>query len=277
MEKRDNTKPKPFLKWPGGKQWLVPSIKDFIPKCFSTYYEPFLGAGALFFALEPQKAVISDINKDLINTYLQMRDKVEILIQKLKKLKYSAEIYYKLRESNPSNPVEKAARFIYLNRTCWNGLYRVNKSGKFNVPFGKYKNPLICDESNLRIISKFLNKTKILSVDFEEAISSAKKRDFVYLDPPYATAERTNENGFRNYNTKLFSIEDQLRLARVAKKLSKKECFILISNASHPDILKIFSFFKVIKVKKRSLIAGKASSRKEITELLFSNYELQGG
>ena len=268
---------RPFLKWPGGKQWLIPLAKNFIPKCFSTYYEPFLGAGALFFALKPQRAVISDINKDLINSYLQTRDNVEILIQKLRKLKYSKEIYYKLRESNPSNPIERAVRFIYLNRTCWNGLYRVNKSGRFNVPFGKYKNPLICDENNLRAISKFLDGIKILSMDFEETIHSAKKRDFLYLDPPYATSKRTNENGFRKYNTKLFSIEDQLRLARVARRLSKRGCFILISNADHPDILKMFSFFKVARVRKTSLIAGKASSRKEVTELLFSNYEPWGG
>ena len=158
-----NGQAKPFLKWAGGKKRLLPRLLKFVPKEYNNYYEPFLGGGSLFFALRPKKAYLSDLNEELINTYTQVRNNVSEVIKHLKGMKYNKKSYYKIRDMKPKNNAKRAAKFIYLNKTCWNGLYRVNPQGEFNVPIGRYKNPTICDEENLKNVGKALKKVPGLS------------------------------------------------------------------------------------------------------------------
>lgn len=260
---------KPFLKWAGGKRWLIPKIKHLLPASFQKYYEPFVGAGALFFYLEPDDAVLSDINKELINAYIQIRDSLPNIITRLKKLKYSKTIYMKMRTLIPKNHVERAVRFIYLNRTCWNGLYRENRNGEFNVPFGRYSNPTICDEQNLVAASRLLQKKKIICSDFQNVIKKANRGDFVYLDPPYTTKGDSN---FLEYNAKLFSWEDQKRLARGAHILNKRKCLVMVTNVNKPVIRKLYKGFSIMTVCRTSLIAGQNENRGKVRELLITNF-----
>src|SRR5438309_7200092 len=203
----------PLLKWPGGKRNLLNSILPLVPASFKRYYEPFLGGGALFFALEPQEAFLSDKNAELIHVYVQIRDNPDLVIRALRKLKNSKGNYYSIRSSNPRGDASRAARFIYLITLAFNGIYRVNLNGEFNVPYGykKYLDP--CDAERIRRASALLSKSVIHDQDFEEALAGADKGDLVYLDPPYTVAH--GNNGFVKYNAKIFSWDDQLRLARV--------------------------------------------------------------
>lgn len=264
---------KPFLKWAGGKKWLVHNISELLPKDFSgSYYEPFVGAGIFYFTLSPTKAVLSDLNEDLIKTYEAIKTDPDIVINILKKYPYDRDFYYDMRKKNPRTLCSHAARFIYLNKTCWNGLYRVNRKGEFNVPFGKYKNPTICDEEGLRKASRSLQKTKLLSTDFEQAVKWAKSGSLVYFDPPYITGHLNN--GFHMYNNRLFAWTDQERLARKAYTLANRGVFVLISNADHPNIHELYPEFYMYRVSRKSLIGGRGSSRGDITETLISSYPL---
>ncbi len=263
--------PKPFLKWAGSKKWLISSIEKFIPTHFNKYYEPFLGSGAVFFAIRPKNAYLFDFNEDLINTYKTLREYPEKVIKKLKKMPYDKNFYYKIRDNFKSkNNIEKAARFIYLNRTCWNGLYRENSKGKFNVPFGRFENPKICDEDNIKAVAQILKNIHLHACDFEEAVSDAKTGDFIFFDPPYITGHKNN--GFHSYNEKLFKWEDQERLADVAKYLDKKGCLILITNAEHKSIKKLYCKFRIKRVSRHSVIAADIKNRRKIKELIITNY-----
>ncbi|MFA5211311.1 MAG: DNA adenine methylase [Patescibacteria group bacterium] len=275
-------RPKPFVKWVGGKRQLLKQFKElglYPPDEFNplkhTYFEPFVGGGAVFLDLLPKNAVISDLNSDLITTYKVVKNDVEKLIKLLKTYKYSKDFFLKIRSQKSSSlsEIQIAARFIYLNRTCFNGLYRVNSKGEFNVPFGKYNNPLICDEDNLKKISKALKNVKIYNEDYKNVLKRSKKGDFIYFDPPYYPINKTSS--FTSYTSKEFLEKEQLELRDTFLELHRRGCFVMLSNSNTPFINKIYSDFKGIKINKIEAnrnINSKASGRGKIKEVLIINY-----
>ena len=276
----------PFVKWAGGKGQLLSKLDKYFPIEITRYFEPFVGGGAVFFYLVSQKNIrfnsfLSDINQELITAYKTVRDNVEELIDLLKfyekeYTKSPTEYYYKLRtEAKPTNDVERTARFISLNKTCYNGLYRVNKSGMFNVPMGRYKNPLICDSTNLRNVSITLNhsNTDMKVGDYKEILlKNTQENDFIYLDPPYHPVSITSN--FTSYTNNGFTDKDQAELAEVFKKLTDKGCKILLSNSDSEYIRHLYKEFtdRIIKTKAQRSINSKASKRKGHTELIIRNY-----
>jgi DNA adenine methylase len=262
---------RPFLKWAGGKNWLMPHIHKYKPLKFKRYFEPFLGSGSIFFSLRHKPAILSDLNKNIIQVYIAVRDEPIKLINKIRKMKYDKDYYYFIRdEYKPRSIVNQAARIIYLNRTCWNGLYRENRAGKFNVPFGKFNNPCICDKENLMSTSELLQSVEIHDGDFEGVLLSARKGDFIFLDPPYISSHKNN--GFLKYNNKIFSWEDQERLARIVKMLDKKGCHILMTNAYHKSVMDLYREFNFSFESRYSSIAADNTKREVISELLISNF-----
>ena len=257
----------PLLKWPGGKRNLLNSILPLVPAGFKRYYEPFLGGGALFFALGPQEAFLSDKNAELINAYVQVRDKPDLVIRALRKLKNSKTNYYSIRSSKPLSDASHAARFIYLVTLAFNGIYRVNLNGEFNVPYGYKKHLDPCDAGRIRQASALLSKSVIHDQDFEEALADAAKGDLVYLDPPYTVAH--GNNGFVKYNAKIFSWDDQLCLARVANNLAAKGCTVIVSNADHASIRKLYRHFAATILERNSTIAASSDFRSRVTECIF--------
>jgi DNA adenine methylase len=256
------TIPKPFVKWAGGKRQLIPILNDNLPKSMGTYYEPFLGGGALLFHIlserNGQKCGVSDLNSDLVLTYTTIRDKANDLIHSLKNhsknyQKDSKSYYYAIRESNPRSAVEKTSRLLFLNRTCFNGLYRVNSKGKFNVPLGKYTNPNIVNEENIRSVSHVLQSSKvsIKCRDFESVLNDAKKGDLVYFDPPYQPVSDTAN--FTSYTHKSFTITDLKRLANLCLDLDSKGCKVLLSNSDSQEVAEMFTD-KQWKIKKIELV-----------------------
>jgi DNA adenine methylase len=269
----DGALARPFLKWAGGKQWLARTARSLLPSSFSgTFFEPFLGGGSFFFALEPKQAVLADVNSDLIETYDAVKNDVEGIIRLLGSYPHDKSFYYALRTKVPRTARTNAARFIYLNRTCWNGLYRVNRKGEFNVPFGQRANPTICDRPRLRSAAKKLANTRLVCGDFCDVVRAAQRGDLVYLDPPYITGH-TN-NGFLKYNARLFCWEDQKRLRDTAFELADRGVNVLISNADHPTISRMYARFHRYTVDRNSLIGGKGSVRGPISELLIASYQL---
>jgi len=266
---------RPFLKWAGGKQWLSRAASSLAPCDFSgRYFEPFLGGGAFFFSFLPERAVLGDANHELIAAYSVVRDKVNAVIDLLSRTEYSREAYYSTRASSPDDVAAQAARLIYLNRTCWNGLYRVNRSGEFNVPFGRFPNPTICDENRLRAAGHALRCVDLRCGDFETSVSGATLYDFVYLDPPYITGH--SDNGFLKYNAHLFSWADQCRMARMAMRLRDRGVHVLASNADAPQVVSLYTGFYYYRAMRRSLIAGAVDSRGNAAEALLSTYPLMG-
>ncbi|WP_456456495.1 DNA adenine methylase [Thermovibrio sp.] len=267
--------PKPFVKWAGGKRQLLKQLVFFSPTKFNRYFEPFVGGGALFFKLMPSVAVISDANYELINAYKVIKENVEELIESLKKHKNEKEYFYKIRALDPNrlSPVERASRFIYLNKTCFNGLYRENSKGEFNVPFGRYKNPKICDEDNLRAVSRFLNSInlEIVHADYRKVCSLPQKGDFVYLDPPYIPVSRTAS--FTTYLSLGFNEEDHKVLSFVFKELDKRGCFVMLSNADHPLIRELYKEYRIVELTTNRAINCVGNKRKGTgKELLIMNY-----
>ncbi len=263
---------KPFLKWAGSKRLLLKYLVDLIPIQYGTYYEPFLGSGSLFFYAQPRKAVLSDKSEELIKTFLAVKNNVNALIYYLKSFKVNKREYYSIRKNRSYGSIKRGAEFIYLNKTCWNGLYRVNLSGDFNVPYGLHPKQNLFNHDNLILCSKILSgsQIKIKVSDFESIISSTKKGDFVYLDPPYVTGH--NNNGFIEYNEDIFSWDDQERLSRLATKLAQRGVKVLISNANHSDILKLYPSFHKKTIQRHSTIASNPSKRRIVSEvILFSN------
>lgn len=282
VQKIIDEKPKPFVKWVGGKRQLLEQFRLmnlYPPEKFdikkSKYYEPFVGGGAVFFDLLPQKAVLSDSNKELVITYNVIKNDVENLIKSLKKYKYEKNYFLKIRAQNIEklSDLEVASRFIYLNRTCFNGMYRVNKQGKFNVPFGRYDNPLICDELNLRKVSKALKGIQINCEDYKKVLKKAKKGDFIYFDPPYYPVSKTAS--FTAYTADAFLEKEQEELRDTFLALDKKGCFVMLSNSDTPFINKIYLGHKgvrITKVQAGRAINSNASKRGKITEVLITNY-----
>lgn len=277
---RWNRSPRPFLKWAGGKTQLLKDLEKFFPKQFSTYYEPFLGGGAVFFHLvenrPPFKAILSDLNEELINTFGVVKDRVEDLITLLKihKTKYKREpkeYYYRIRELELEDAVERAVRLVFLNKTCYNGLYRVNKEGKFNVPFGKYKNPEIYDPENLRTVSQVLrfSRAELVAQDYQEATKNARKGDFIYFDPPYQPVSSTAS--FTGYTNAGFSFEEQKRLGNWFRELDGRECQILLSNSDTKEVRDIYEGYHIKTVAAMRAISCKGDRRGGHTELTICN------
>lgn len=268
--------PHPFLKWAGGKRQLLSQIDLYIPKSFNKYIEPFVGGGALFFYLLPKNAILNDINQDLINTYRVIKENVSELITSLKKHKNEEEYFYKIRsvdrnldEFKTWSDVEKASRIIYLNRCCYNGLYRVNSKGYFNAPFGKYKNPKICNEENLKLVHKVLKDVKLMNISFELCLNYAKKDDFIYFDPPYVPISESAN--FTSYTKSSFKKEDQIKLFNVFKELDQKGCKLLLSNSYNEFILKLYKNYQINIVYAKRAINSNPDKRGEIKELLIIN------
>ncbi len=279
LETRENARQKgttdltPFLKWAGGKRWLSIFYPQIFPTRFNSYVEPFLGSGAVFFNLRPKSAVLSDVNSELILTFQAIRDNwraVRIALERHHK-KHSTKYYYEERDCIRRVDHEKAARFLYLNRTCWNGLYRVNLQGRFNVPKGTKTNVLLPTD-NFESISVALTHATLKSSDFELIIEDAKRGDFIFVDPPYTV--KHNVNGFVKYNERIFTWEDQNRLASAVIRAAKRGVKILVTNADHVAIRELYRDVGRFKQLSRfSGLAGDKLSRGETTELaILINY-----
>jgi DNA adenine methylase len=268
-------KPKPFVKWAGGKRQLIKILTNNLPPSYNRYIEPFVGGGALLFEVLPYKAIINDINTELINAYTVIKDDIDALIEDLKKHKNEEEYYYKIRslDTEKLSAVERASRFIYLNKTCFNGLYRENSKGKFNVPFGKYKNPKILDEENLRAVSEYLNTAEIsiLNLDYKEVCKLAKKGDFVYLDPPYYPISKSSS--FTKYHKLDFTERDQMELTEVFRELDRKGCYVMLSNSNTKFIKELYKEYEIWEVSANRFINCKGDKREKVNvEVLIKNY-----
>lgn len=258
----------PFLKWTGGKRWLAPSNVVPQPQPNGSYFEPFLGSGAMFFAAQPAKAVLSDANGHLIELYEVVRDEPLALARKLAVHQdhHSAEYYYGVRRTVPNAKVARAARTLYLNRTCWNGLYRVNRKGEFNVPIGTKTRVLMDDD--FEALSSMLKTADLRSCDFADAIAEAGAGDVVYADPPYTV--RHNVNGFLKYNEQIFSWDDQIRLRNEAIRAAERGATIVISNADHESIHDLYAGIATVRhISRASVIAGAPNARGLVTEALI--------
>ncbi|WP_211232566.1 DNA adenine methylase [Oleidesulfovibrio alaskensis] len=278
MAIRKNKLVAPVVKWVGGKRQLLPSIEKYIPKKFDRYFEPFIGGGAVLFHLQPKKAVINDVNGELINLYKIIRDRSCALIEDLKKHRNEKDYFYEVRALDRDmqvysrlSDVERASRIIFLNKTCFNGLFRVNNSGEFNAPFGKYKNPNIVNEVNIKAVSSYLSKNnvEIFNSDFEEVLASAGRGDFVYLDPPYDPV--SSSANFTGYAKGGFDRSEQERLKAVCDALNKKGTKFLLSNSDTRFIKELYRDYEVIPVKAKRAINSRADSRGDVAELLIKN------
>jgi len=267
-------KAKPLVKWAGGKRQLINELLAKTPSDFSVYHEFFLGGGALFFELYNQsrikKAVLSDSNAQLMNLYSTVKSKPIELIEELKNTKYTnnEKTFYKIRGSEPVDKIERAARFVYLNKTAFNGLYRENLSGKFNVPFGKYANPTILDEENILAVSEALSSVKLLCGDFSEVLKYAKSNDFVYFDPPYAPISVTAS--FTAYTSRQFTFDDQIRLKKIFDELENRKVKVLLSNSNADAIHNLFNEKQISTVLANRIINCKAEKRGLIKEVLVT-------
>ena len=274
--------PKPFVKWAGGKRQLMSELEKNFPTKFGTYLEPFLGGGAVMFDLLTKehnlKCNVSDLNSDLVLSYVTIRDRLEKLIESLENHsknyhKDSTGYYYEVRNQEPKNQIEKVSRLLFLNKTCFNGLYRVNSKGKFNVPLGRYTNPNIVNKENLQAVSKTLQsgKIKISCRDFSSIIKDAKKGDFVYFDPPYQPVSDTAN--FTSYTHRDFTEDDLERLADLANQLNSKGCNVMLSNSNSKTVKKMFSSgWKIKEIKANRAINSNSQKRTGHKEIIIKNY-----
>ncbi len=262
---------KPFLRWAGGKTWLLKHLGAFRLE-YENYHEPFLGGGAVFLHLRPpQKIYLSDLNSELIHTYLALKSDVNKVISELKKFKNTESEYYRIRKANFTNDYKKAARFIFLNQTSFNGIFRVNLKGEYNVPYG-FRNVPVFDAESLQAISTVLKKANIYEGDFSSISKHLKKSDLVFLDPPYTVTH--NNNGFIKYNQKLFSLDDQYRLSNLIDEVKAKKAYYILTNAAHTKIEEIFEKGdRKIDLERASLIGGTNAKRGQFKELVFTNLQ----
>jgi len=266
----------PIVKWVGGKRQLMLELQKNMPENYNRYFEPFIGGGALFFYLQPDNAYISDMNEELINLYQVVRDNVEELITDLQKHNISKEYFMDIRNIDRTeeyknwSDIQKASRFIYLNRTCFNGMYRVNSQGQFNVPFGHYKNPRIVDENNLINCSNLFQRTEIKHADFSEILKKVKKGDFVYFDPPYVPLNETSS--FTSYTKDGFDLDMQLNLRDVCDELDSMGVKFLLSNSDTQFVNELYENYNIKKVFASRQINANADGRGKITEVLVRNY-----
>lgn len=263
----------PFVRWAGGKTWLIPHMPTIVGDLhIEHYHEPFLGGGAIYFSMEHAKrSYLSDANSQLINTYIQVRDNPEELIEFFMQLPNTEDDYYRIRaEITGDDTVENAARFLYLNQTSYNGLYRVNREGRYNVPYG-FRANWVYDPERIRTASLRLQNTRISTGDFEVNKYRIKENDLVFLDPPYTVSH--NNNGFIAYNQKLFSLEDQQRLKRFIEYIKAKGAFYILTNTAHETIREIFltQGDRIVELQRNSLIGGRNAARAAISEYIFTN------
>ena len=263
----------PFVRWAGGKTWLIPCLPTLLGELhIEHYHEPFLGGGAIFFSLEHwKKSYLSDANEQLINVYIQVRDNPEKLIDCFLGFNNTESEYYRIRnEISDENTIENAARFLYLNQTSFNGLYRVNKAGRYNVPYG-FRTNWAYDVERLRVASAYLHNTRISAGDFEVNKYRIKENDLVFLDPPYTVSH--NNNGFISYNQTLFSLDAQQRLKRFIEYIKRKGAYYILTNAAHETIRNIFltQGDRIVELQRNSLIGGKYAKRTVISEYIFTN------
>ena len=272
---------RPFLKWAGGKRYLLSKIDIRVPK-MTKYYEPFLGGGAVLFSLQPKNATINDINSDLMNVYNVIKKDVENLIKELSKHKNESEYFYKIRSLDRDEEsfdeltdVERAARVIFLNKTCFNGLFRVNNQGQFNAPFGRYKNPNFINSEVLRAVNKFLNEKDItiLNVSFEKLLPEIRKGSFVYLDPPYDPVSDTAS--FTGYSLDGFDKEDQKKLKEFCDQLNAKGVKFLLSNSATSFTKELYKDYEIEIVKVPRIINSDATKRGNVDEILVRNYDVK--
>jgi DNA adenine methylase len=269
----------PFVKWAGGKGQLLSQLEAFFPSpgSYRRYFEPFLGGGAVFFHLQPRQAILSDLNEELINAYEVIRDQLEPLLASLRKHERhedTAEYYYRVRAYRPEqlDPVRRASRFIFLNKRCYNGLYRVNSKGLFNVPRGRYKSPpRIFDEQNLRGVSLLLRRATLRVASYELVLELAGKGDFVYLDPPYQPLSSTAY--FTQYTRGSFDEADQVRLANVLRRLDRRGALFLLNNHDTPLQRRLYGDFVIAEAQASRMINSRADKRGGVTELIITNYE----
>lgn len=273
----------PFVKWVGGKTQLLSKIKDLMPKEYNRYFEPFVGGGALLFEVKPKEFLINDFNSELVEAYKSLTNKsdFELLKESLKahENEHSEEHYYQVREMDKLEDFidlprhVRATRMIYLNKACFNGLYRVNAKGYFNVPSGKKKKVTCFEESNLNDLYNFFNSSsyEILNGDFEEAVRNAKKGDFVYFDPPYDTWD--DKNSFTSYAKNPFGKDEQVRLSNVYKALSNKGVYVMLSNHNTDFIRELYKDFNIHIVEAKRMINSKADGRGNVEEVIITNYE----
>jgi len=270
------TKASPFLKWAGGKSQLLSQYSEYFPTTFNHYFEPFIGGGAVFFHMLGKyadlNATISDCNYDLINCYEVIRNQPAELSEALKTHKNDSDYFYAVRSLDPLTltKVERAARIIFLNKTCFNGLYRVNRKGQFNVPFGRYNNPRICDEANIKAVSEALSEVRIIHSSYDKSANLAKRGDFVYFDPPYQPLSATAS--FTSYTENSFGLADQQHLSALFSKLSAKGCKVMLSNSDNDMVRELYKDFRIETVKATRAINCKAEKRGQISELLIMNY-----
>ncbi len=271
---------KPFLKWAGGKSQLLPAIDKYLPSEYSTYYEPFVGGGAVLFYLQPKKAVINDSSEELINVYRVIRDNLDELVEDLKGYVNSEECFYDVRswdrneiEYAKLSKIKRASRIIFLNKTCYNGLFRVNRTGQFNAPFGNNKNPNIVNEPVLRAVSNYLNNADVCVEcgDFEKSLKNIKKGAFVYLDPPYDPV--SGSANFTGYDKGGFDKKEQERLKEVCDRLDKKAVKFLLSNSATEFIKELYREYKCTIITARRAINSKGNERGEVDEILVRNYD----
>jgi DNA adenine methylase len=272
---------KPFVKWAGGKRSIINDIKKLVPEEYKTYYEPFVGGGAVLFELAPKNAVINDYNSELMNVYNCIKDdnKFAAMCRELNnhETNHSEEYYYEVRSWDKNKKrfskladYKRAARTIYLNKSCFNGLYRVNKNNEFNVPFGKKLKVNTYDGVNLTLIYTYLNlnNIKILNTDYEESVKNAKKGDFIYFDPPYDSDTTT----FNDYTENGFGKEEQKRLSKVFKDLANKGCYVMLSNYNTKLIKELYKDFNINIIHGKTMIGAKSKDRKVVDEVLITNY-----
>lgn len=281
---RKNTKLSPILKWVGGKRQLLKYINPLLPKKISTYVEPFVGGGALLFNLQPKKAIINDYNEDLMNVYRVVKDEPNTLLDYLEMHNElnCQEYFYQVRSLDRSESyeklsnVEKAARIIYLNKTCYNGLFRVNQAGQFNSPYGKYKNPNIVNRPTILAVSKYFNDNniKIVSGDYRQALKGLRKGAFVYFDPPYLPI--SSSSSFTGYTENGFGYKDQVNLKEECDKLHKRGINFILSNSDHPAICELYKDYKLITLKAKRIVNSKGNKRGEVNEVLVMNYNVDG-
>lgn len=272
-----NGKPpiRPFLRWPGGKRESAASIAAWVPPGIRTYIEPFAGSAALFFELQPKAAQLGDANGELMNAFKVVRDQVEQLIGALSNMSQSTHAYYRVRQTVPADDVGRAARFIYLNRTAFNGIWRVNRQGRFNVPYGHRPRRDLVDAEGLRRASGALGHVHLITGDFAVILKGARKGDLVYADPPYTV--KHDNNGFRRYNEVLFSWTDQVRLAELLTVLAKRGVHVLVTNAHSGEVRALYEeHFVEHKLSRVSRLAANPSNRGLVREALFMSESLTG-
>lgn len=266
---------KPFLRWAGGKTWLVKQIDQFIPQKFNNYHEPFLGGGSIFIHLKANKIIkgksyLSDLNKDLINSYKIVKSNPNELIEELLKYKNTEKFYYDIRAQNFESKIQSAAQFIYLNKTSFNGIYRVNQEGKYNVPYGYRSVGQKIIKEELLELSKLFKNCYFSTKDFNKSLDFINQGDLVFLDPPYTVAHENN--GFVLYNQKIFSWEDQIRLEKYIEAVKEKGAYFILTNAAHKSIEELYrNAGESLKLNRFSLIGGKGATRRKYNELLYKN------